>query len=78
MWGKYSKLRSHLKLYDLLRNPLWRAPTTLYGPSGLKYHPLEKTDMTADSLEIPFKSHDLCDENHREGVESRVKLYSKL
>jgi hypothetical protein len=36
-----------------------KAPTDLYGPLGLKYHPLEEIDMTADSLENPITSHEL-------------------
>jgi hypothetical protein len=54
-----------------------KAPSSLYGPLGLKYHPLEKIDMTTDSLENPVASHDMCDENQREQVESRVKSLFK-
>jgi hypothetical protein len=54
-----------------------KAPTYLYGPLGLNYHPLEKINMTADSLENPVTSHDLCDVKHREQVEYRVKTLFK-
>jgi hypothetical protein len=50
-----------------------RAPTAIRGPSGLKYHPSEKADAIADSLENQFTHHDLCDENHERRVEARVQ-----
>jgi hypothetical protein len=41
-----------------------KAPTTIHGHLGITYHLNEKANVTADSLENQFMSHDLCDENH--------------
>jgi hypothetical protein len=49
-----------------------RAPTAIHGASGLKFHPFEKANAIADCLEIHFRPHDLCDENHERRVEARV------
>jgi len=43
------------------------------GPLGLKYHPLEKTNATADCLENQSTPHDLCDEKRKWNVEARVQ-----
>jgi hypothetical protein len=45
-----------------------KAPTTLFGPLGIRYHPNEKANMIVDCLENQFTSHDLCDENHERQV----------
>jgi hypothetical protein len=50
-----------------------RAPTAIHGASGLKFHPFEKANAIADCLEIQFTPHDLCDENHKYGMEARVQ-----
>jgi hypothetical protein len=50
-----------------------KASIAIHGPLGLKYHPLEKANATADYLEIQFTSHDLCDDNHERRVEARVQ-----
>jgi hypothetical protein len=50
-----------------------RAPTAGHGPSGLKFHPSEKANATADCLENQFTHHNLCDENHERRVEARVQ-----
>jgi hypothetical protein len=50
-----------------------KAPTAIHGLLGLKYHPLEKTNATADCLENQFTPNDLCDENHERRVEARVQ-----
>jgi hypothetical protein len=49
------------------------APTAAHSPLGTTYHPDEKVNTTADCLENQFKSHDLCDENHEQQVETRVE-----
>jgi hypothetical protein len=41
-----------------------KAPTAVHGPLGRTYHLNEKANMSADSFENQFTSHDLCDENH--------------
>jgi hypothetical protein len=63
---------------SLLKRDLTRAPTAIHGTSGLKFHPSDKANAIADSLEIQFTPHDLCDENHEGRVEARVKLCWKL
>jgi hypothetical protein len=45
---------------------------SIHGSSGLKFHPSEKVNATAASLEIQF-THHLCDENHERSVEARVQ-----
>jgi hypothetical protein len=50
-----------------------KAPTAIRGPLGFICHPLEKANAIADCLEKQFTSHDLCDENHKRRVESRVQ-----
>jgi hypothetical protein len=46
-----------------------RAPNTIHGPLGLKFHPQE-ANAIADCLENQFTPHDLCDENHERRVEA--------
>jgi hypothetical protein len=48
-------------------------PAAIHGASGLKFHPSEKANAIADSLEIQFTPHDLCDENHERRVEAKVQ-----
>jgi hypothetical protein len=50
-----------------------RAPTTIDGPLGLKFHPEDKANAIADCLENQFTPNDLCDENHKPWVEARVR-----
>jgi hypothetical protein len=50
-----------------------RAPTAIHGSSGLKFHPLEKSNAIADSLENQFAPYDLYDYNHERRVEARVQ-----
>jgi hypothetical protein len=50
-----------------------QAPTATHGPSGLKFHPLEKANTIADCLENQFTHYDLCDKNHERRVEARVQ-----
>jgi hypothetical protein len=54
-----------------------RAPTSIHGPSGLKFQPSEKANAIADCLENQFTHHDLCDENHERRVEARVQALLK-
>jgi hypothetical protein len=50
-----------------------KAPAAIHGPSGFKYHPIEKSNMIADCLENQFTPHDLCDDNHERQVEAKVQ-----
>jgi len=40
------------------------APTAIYGSLGLKFHLLDKTNITASCLENQSTSHPLYDKNH--------------
>jgi hypothetical protein len=51
-----------------------KAPTTIHGPLGITYQPNEKVNVIADCLENQFTSHDPCDENHVQQVETRVRV----
>jgi hypothetical protein len=57
----------------LLKRDGPRASAAIHGLSGLKFHPSEKANATADCLEIQFTQHDLCDKNHEWRVEARVQ-----
>jgi hypothetical protein len=48
-------------------------PNAIHGPSGPKYHLLEKDNKTADCLENPFTSHDMCEDNQERRVKARVQ-----
>jgi hypothetical protein len=50
-----------------------RAPTAIHCLLGLKYHPVDKANATAECLENQFTPHDLCEENHEQRVEARVQ-----
>jgi hypothetical protein len=50
-----------------------RAPSSLHGPSGPKFHPSEKANTISDCLGNQFAPHDLCDYNHERCVEARVQ-----
>jgi hypothetical protein len=50
-----------------------KKPTAINGPFGLTFHPLEKANAIAVCLENQFTLHDLCDENHKRQVETRVQ-----
>jgi hypothetical protein len=58
---------------SLLKRDRPRAPTAIHGASGLNFPPSEKINAIADSLEIQFKPHDLCGENHKRRMEARVQ-----
>jgi hypothetical protein len=49
------------------------APTDIHGPLGITYHPNEKANVIADSLENQSTSHDQFDENHERDVETTVQ-----
>jgi hypothetical protein len=55
-----------------------KAPTIIYGPSGLKFRPLEKANAIANCLENQFTPHDLCEENHERRMEARVQTSSEV
>jgi hypothetical protein len=57
---------------SLLKNDGQKAPTSIHGASGLKFHRSEKANAIAGCLEIQFTPYDLCDENHEWRVEARV------
>jgi hypothetical protein len=57
----------------LLKRDGPRAPIAIHSPSGLKFHPSEKANATADCLETQFTPHELCNENHERRVEARVQ-----
>jgi hypothetical protein len=50
-----------------------KAPTAVHGPLGITCHPNEKPNVTADCLKTKFTSNDLCDENHKRQVETRIQ-----
>jgi hypothetical protein len=54
-----------------------KAPTAVYGPLGLKYHPIEKANTIVDCLENHFMPCDLCDENQEQWVKAKVTTLSK-
>jgi hypothetical protein len=58
---------------SLLNRDVPRAPTAIHVASGLKFHPSDKANATADCLEIQFSPHDLCDDNHERRVEARIQ-----
>jgi hypothetical protein len=59
---------------SLLKRDEARAPNNILGPSGLKFHPSEKANATADYLDINFAQHDLCEKT----VKGRFRLQFKL
>jgi hypothetical protein len=63
---------------SLLKRVGPRAPTAIHGASGLKFHPLDKANAIADSLEIQFTPHDLCDNNHSLFKSDRLSANNKL
>jgi hypothetical protein len=50
-----------------------KAPTAIRSPLGSTFHPLEKASAIAYCLEKQFTSHDLCDENHKRRVDTRIQ-----
>jgi hypothetical protein len=48
-----------------------KAPPTIHGPFGLKFHFLEKANAIAGCLKEQF-THGLCDYNHERWVEVKV------
>jgi hypothetical protein len=58
---------------SLLKRDGPRAPTAIHCASGLKFHPSDKANAIADTLEFQFTPHDLCDENHERRVEADVQ-----
>jgi hypothetical protein len=62
---------------SLMKRDRPKEPTTIHGPFGLNFHPLENFNATADCLENHFTPHDLCDENNKRQVEARVQALLK-
>jgi hypothetical protein len=58
---------------SLLKRDGPRATSAIHCASGLKFHPSEKANAIADSLEIQFTPNELCDENHERRVEVEVQ-----
>jgi hypothetical protein len=50
-----------------------KAPTAVHGPLGITYHPNRKADMIVDCLGNRFTSHEPCDENHEQQVETGIQ-----
>jgi hypothetical protein len=50
-----------------------KAPTADHGHVGITYHLNKKANVIADCLENQFTSHDLCDKNREQQVETRVQ-----
>jgi hypothetical protein len=50
-----------------------KAPTIIPGSFGITYCLSQKANMTDYCLENQFTSHDLCEENHKQRVETRVQ-----
>jgi hypothetical protein len=53
------------------------ASNAIHCPSGLIFHPSDKANTIADSLENHFTHNDFCDEGHERWVELQFKLCSK-
>jgi hypothetical protein len=62
---------------SLLQRNEPRIPTSIHGPWGLKFHPSEKANAIADSLENQLTHHDLCHETHERRVEAGVQALLK-
>jgi hypothetical protein len=50
-----------------------KASTAIHGPLGITHQPNEKANVIADCLKNQFTSHDLCDKNHAQQVETTVQ-----
>jgi hypothetical protein len=50
-----------------------KAPTAVHGPLGIIYHTNKKTKVIANCLENQFTSHNLCDGNHEQQMETRIQ-----
>jgi hypothetical protein len=50
-----------------------KTPAAVHKPLGITHHLNEQANVTADCLENQFTSHDLCDENHEQQVETTVQ-----
>jgi hypothetical protein len=49
---------------SLMKRDRPKTPTAIHGPSGLRFLPFEKGNVTANCLENQFTPRDLCEENH--------------
>jgi hypothetical protein len=58
---------------SLTRRDRPKTPPAIHNPSGLKFLPLEKANVTANCLENQFAPHDLCEENHERQLVARVQ-----
>jgi hypothetical protein len=58
---------------SLMKRDGTKAPTAVHGCLGITYHPNEKTKAIADCLDNQFTSHDLCDKNHKQCVQTRLQ-----
>jgi hypothetical protein len=72
-------MRSHLKLLqaycEIPYEKRWTKGTDrCSGPLGIIHDPNEKENVTANCSENQFISHDLCDENHEQWMETRVQI----
>jgi hypothetical protein len=51
-----------------------KAAPAIYGPLGPIFYPIDEANIIADCLESQFRSHDLCDCDHRRHVEAQVEV----
>jgi len=57
---------------SLKRGDKPKAPSAIRSPTGLKFLPFEKANVTADCLESQLSPHDLCEEHHEQQVVVRI------
>jgi hypothetical protein len=50
-----------------------KGTNSYYDLLGLKCQPLEEANTIADCLENQFRTHDLCDKNHKRGAKAEVQ-----
>jgi hypothetical protein len=77
-WEKnWQTAKSHLMQYGLLQNSLTEmggpdAPSTIHGPLGPIFCPIDEVNIIADWSENKFRAHDLYDCDHKQ-VEAVVE-----
>jgi hypothetical protein len=61
----------------LLRRDGPKVPTAIHGPSGLKFYPKDKANVTADCLQKQFTPRVLT-KNHERRVEARIQALHEV
>jgi hypothetical protein len=51
-----------------------KAPTAIYGSSGPIFYQIDKANIIVDCLENQFRTHYLCDCDHKQYVEAKVEV----